>query len=189
MIAFCFSCCRKNGLYNPKKKIHKIYNQKDNDKKTLIQTWAWNEKILSRIDYTDYYSLFEYDGKQITKIINSNKSYMNFIYDGSKISKMGYYENDKLSTNYRFQHDGNKVSGIIMEDYSENIDSEFSKLKSFKDSNINALRFILSGQSCSTIDKYSSLMKDKKTNSIDTTIITINLVWEKCDKNDFRGNI
>ncbi len=175
IIFFCFTSCRKDGVYNPKKKIHKIYTQKDNEKKTLIETWTWNEKKLSRIDYANYYSLFEYDGKQIAKITSSNGSYTNFIYDGSKINKMEYYENDKLSIHYIFEHDGNKVSKIVVEEYAENIDSKYSNLKSFEDSRIKALRFVLPEQSCSTISNYSLQKKNRKANSIDTT--TISLTW------------
>ena len=53
---FVFASCTKDGVYKPKKKISKIYQTVLTDpvpEKVLIESWTWDGKLLSKIDYGD----------------------------------------------------------------------------------------------------------------------------------------
>lgn len=175
IIVFNSTSCKKDGVYNPVKKIHKIYTQKDKEKKTLTETWTWNEKKLSRIDYIDSYSLFEYDGKQISKITNSHGSYMEFTYKGSKIDKISYYADNKLLEVYNFKHDGGKISKITLEEYTKDEILDKTNQTQIEILKNNALRFVLPEQFCETVIESSLLRKNLK--SGESTISTMDLTW------------
>ena len=175
IIMFGMSSCKKDGVYNPKKKISKIYTQQEQQKKQLVQTWTWNDKKLSRIDYVSgYYELFEYTGKQISKINNSDGGYMDFIYDGSKISKIEYYKDKELLELYTFEHAKGKVSKIAVEQYGKEDTYEYAS-SSHKNEKMNVLQFILPERSCENLSSYFSQRKYQKSNQIDTSIIS--LTW------------
>ena len=119
--------CKKEGVYNPKQKIAKVYNESSStdsyfdgtewhtnsrtQPKELIEEWTWDGKLLTQIAYpytsedgngnvtTMYeYTKFTYDGKQLTEV-NSDWERMLITYDGKKLDKIElYYSDDKASS-------------------------------------------------------------------------------------------
>jgi len=81
-----FSACNKDqeGVYNPSKKIQKIYSVNDNGVKELEEVWNWNGKLLVAIVDVDdnSESTFLYDKKQRLTSIDTKDSHSEFTYDG-----------------------------------------------------------------------------------------------------------
>ena len=84
LCAALISCEKeKPGVYNPKKKIQKIYCENDGEK-VLDQVWNWSGKLLNRIDY--YYhgnvagsDVYSYDSKnRIVRITNEDETLDSF---------------------------------------------------------------------------------------------------------------
>ncbi len=137
------SCSEKEGVYNPKKQISKIYesstsiysflsdgdwiNDTNVQPKTLAEEWTWDGKKLSKIAFYETGNVnwksspyevvnFSYDGSQLTRA-ESDDEYMVFTYDGKKLKQAKIFEKnpngDVLIMSYDFEHDGKKVSKII----------------------------------------------------------------------------
>jgi hypothetical protein len=171
----CLTSCKKDGVYNPKKKISKIFYQYSGGTKQLNETWTWDKNKLSKIDYgSGYYERFEYDKNQISKIIDSDGDYQKFTYDGSKINKIEFYYGNTLYEAYKFEHNGNKISKITIEEYDYD-DYEYAS-KSIKNSKRNILRFILPEQFCEKIEKSLSQKKNRK--AMETYTTTLKLTWK-----------
>lgn len=137
------SCSEKEGVYNPKKQISKIYesstsiysflsdgdwiNDTNVQPKTLAEEWTWDGKKLTKIAFYETGNVneksspyevvnFTYDGSQLTRA-ESDDEYMVFTYDGKKLKQAKIFEKndngDVLIMSYDFEHDGKKVSKII----------------------------------------------------------------------------
>ena len=163
-----FTSCQKEqeGVYNPKKKIERIYHERYLsytygynetyeyvDPKHLSEVWNWDGNVLNSIDYFDEegYSAeratFIYDGKRLSEIrisYDGEESYR-YIYnyqDNLLSSISGYYADEQtpIST-FQFTHSGKKITRIehYEEDYSKRANSSFSPLHftlPFMDANI-----------------------------------------------------
>ncbi|MCR4856737.1 MAG: hypothetical protein K5890_00855 [Bacteroidales bacterium] len=183
-IVFCFcfaalalfSTCTKDqdGVYNPSKKIHKIYYLKE-DVQELQEVWNWNGNLLSSIDYyldgvVYYTNSFYYDNDRLTTIQNET-SYATFNYDGDKIDGIKIFRNgvEDPSTIYSFEYKGNKLSTlkIILK---ENLISPDKK------NLVNPLKYILP-QFCNDIEKVVVKCMDETTGKYQTETITLNLTW------------
>lgn len=183
-IVFCFcfaalalfSTCNKDqdGVYNPSKKIHKIYYLKE-DVQELQEVWNWNGNLLSSIDYyldgvVYYTNSFYYDNDRLTTIQNET-SYATFNYDGDKIDGIKIFWNgvEDPSTIYSFEYKGNKLSTlkIILK---ENLISPTKK------NLVNPLKYILP-QFCNDIEKVVVKCMDETKGKYQTETITLNLTW------------
>lgn len=118
-VALFFGACHKDGKYNPKQKISKIYSEyystsafRDNEEtwrydtvsspKTLDEEWTWDGNKLAKITYIGYDIrngvrvpanddvTFTYDGNQLVEV-NSVDGRMVLTYDGSKLEKAEIY--------------------------------------------------------------------------------------------------
>ncbi len=119
--------CKKEGVYNPKQKIAKVYSESSSTNsyfdgtewhtnsytqpKELDEEWIWDGKLLTQIAYpytseddngnvtTKYeYTKFTYDGKQLTEV-SSDWERMAITYDGKKLDKIElYYDYYKASS-------------------------------------------------------------------------------------------
>lgn len=124
---FVFASCTKDGVYKPKKKISKIYEtvQTDpNPEKVLKETWTWDGKLLSKIDYGDGdFVTFTYEKNQLTAI-NDGDRRMELNYDskGKLIDNIKVYYDNVLVMTYTFQHDKNLISSYTMEYAGGDID-------------------------------------------------------------------
>ncbi len=125
-VACLMGACKKEGVYNPKQKIARIYVEShstnayfdgnewqtytyDNPKE-LVEEWTWDGKLLTQIAYpyttenadgditTIYeYAKFTYDGKQLTEV-SSDWERMVFTYDGKKLDKAELYYSYNINT-------------------------------------------------------------------------------------------
>jgi len=126
-IAFAFTLfnCQKEGVYQPSKKIKRIYVMYDS-KKVLSQEWSWNKNIMSKIEYfyintgkLAYSSTFKYNGSTISEIQDSDGYSTKFTYSGGKYEKVEYFnEKLELRISLRFTYTGTKVSSIEGQFYS-----------------------------------------------------------------------
>lgn len=113
VVAFTFSSCQKDGVYHPKKKISKIYVQRDGHDKVLTEQWTWDKNLLSSINFVeDEYTVnFIYDGKQISKMVVGDQV-VEFAYDGKKIVSFSAKDAGVAYCTYTFKHDGSLIVGI-----------------------------------------------------------------------------
>ncbi|MBP5728020.1 MAG: hypothetical protein J6Y48_13195, partial [Clostridia bacterium] len=136
-VAASFTSCKKDGVYNPKQKISRIYRQGSgqNTEKQLVELWNWDGKKLSSITYYDRSGemegteKFSYDGKRLSRIDYisdfGDGSYLLFTYDGRKLDKVEVYALGNLVGTLKYTYDGNKISKMdgtdmyIEEDYDD----------------------------------------------------------------------
>jgi len=103
------------GVYNPKMKIDKIYNEKDG--RYLLEQWQWNDKLLSKIDfYRSNESLkathtYLYDENRLTRV-QMEGSYSDFIYDGKELRTINTYTGSQLLETYQLSFKKDKLSHI-----------------------------------------------------------------------------
>ncbi len=187
-----FTSCEKAGVYNPKKKISKIFSESSGGGKQLEQIWSWDGNLLSKIDYGGYSFHFSYEGKQVSKIISSDgETTIKFNYDGSKfnsIEETYEYEDDYWGAIYRyssravyqFTYNGKKVEKITVtntvtdtilfngDDYNK---GEVSKAKG--KNRANPLQLFLPEQTCKNMaDFEKKYRRDSKSTSVETYTIT-----------------
>lgn len=117
LFAFASTSCHKDGVFNPKKKISRVFYQDNGGSKNLAATYVWNKNKLDKIDYGDgdiaYYT---YDGKKVSKISNGARV-VNFTYDGAKLSKVEISYEGQLEESIAVTHDGNKITKLVMTGY------------------------------------------------------------------------
>ena len=165
-------------MYNPSKKIQKVYVVEDGVKQ-LSEVWNWNGDLLTSVDnYSGYdYSMeiytttFTYDNENRLIAMDNGSSHVDCIYNGKKLEKMVItdpFENTMLGS-YEFEHKGSKISKIIMTvDLSSWLDDDDWKRMSM----INPMRFLIPDV-CSTIE--SAVKKCSKDAKGET--ITLDLKW------------
>lgn len=168
-IAMLFSACHKDGIFNPKKKIHKIYGSSSytvdgnthNYSKELQEVWTWNKNnTLAKIETysgSDIYSTetFSYNNKkQILKaegtVPSENSTFsIEFKYKNNKLIEASYYYDNNLTGTYKFTHNKNQITKI--EEY-------YDMSKGSVTNHIRALRFILPDQLYQTIEEQEKKM-------------------------------
>lgn len=120
--------CTKEGVYNPKKKILRIYYSASSDwvnvNKYLAQAWNWDDNKVKSIDHytssgnTSYTENFTYDGKRIIRVDDyKNAEYTTYDYDGSHMKTVNYYYRNKLESTMTFTYTSGKVSQIMVTVY------------------------------------------------------------------------
>ena len=189
-VALLFSACQKEGVFNPKKKISKIYTSSSytvdgnttTSNRTLTEEWTWNKNnTLAKTDH--HFGLYEstetytYDKKRVVRIdgtttdINFGHSYtyrIEFKYNGKELSEAAYYDGDELQTKLVFTHQNGKISKIElveigMEDWEKHI---------------NSLHTLLPEHLYSGLEKmYKKRMS--KSNTKDVSSIIWELTWDK----------
>ena len=116
-----FSACNKDpeGIYNPSKKIQKVYTIEDGAQ-LLSELWHWDGDLLK--SYDKYYGMefyttsFTYDNTNRVIAMDDKGSHAEFIYEGKKIKKIvitSLLDNTEAGY-YEFEHKGNKMSQIKM---------------------------------------------------------------------------
>lgn len=144
-VALLFSACQKEGVFNPKQKISKIYTSTTfsidgsttTTDRSLAEAWTWNKNnTLAKIDKyqdnaivgTDTYT---YDNKKRVVRIDGNDNHFGhtsiyhivFTYNGKELSEASFYFGDDLSATLKYTHQNGKISKIeatITEDDMEN---------------------------------------------------------------------
>lgn len=125
IVAVSFSSCGEEpGIYEPKKKISKVYEQKEGRDEYLVQDWLWNGNKLASITY--YYrgefdgkDEYTYEGNKIVKIIDDNGLYAEYIYADKQFKKINFFDSDDiLRSEITFQYKGKKISTITIYGYN-----------------------------------------------------------------------
>ncbi len=172
-VVVMFTACNKDqdGVYNPAKKIQKIYSVNDGAQ-VLSEAWNWNGNLLTSIDLYEDGVLstttdFEYDGNRLVTL-RSGYSYATFNYNGKKIDYVNVYYTgyaDPLAV-YYFEYNGKKLSQIKMVvDYSGLID---------KKSLVNPLKYVLPA-SCAVVE---SMVAQHVCDAKEATeTMTLKLTW------------
>ena len=141
--------CKKDGVFNPKEKIHYVYTEATTvtyesyntnnpvavdtaiTKQYKSQEYVWDGKKLTEIKYFDPKgddlgsTKLTYDGKQLSKV-ESGKMTMTYNYKGSKLTTMEVMQNSESLMTIDVEHDGKKISKLtanIAAAAMENLDS------------------------------------------------------------------
>lgn len=180
--------CHKDGVYNPKKKISKIfvtqtshyhseYGDNDyNSGRQLREVWTWGKKTLDRIDHyydnkLSYTQYFSYDKNRLVRV-SSDDMYCTYKYDGKFLQQVDVYEDNVLVRTYKVTHQKGKWSKIEETWYDDDY------MKAGKGDRLMPLRFVLSDEICKSI-KESGKKHYAKHGSKGTGSATITLTWEK----------
>jgi hypothetical protein len=123
LLAFGFTSCKKEGIFNPKHKIARIYVETENGEKVLSETYAWSKNHLERIksELSSEVMTFEYNkNNQITKINSylddvlvsyADVTYKNGKYDNIVIHTPGLADMDFT---YSFTYSGKKIKSLTI---------------------------------------------------------------------------
>ena len=117
-----FSACNKDpeGVYNPSKKIQKIYDVNDNGVKELEEVWNWDGELLTSINCVDesypYTLTFSYDSKNRLIAMDEGSSHSEFIYDGKYLQKIVSTSGGIEVGTMEFEHEKGKISVIKISD-------------------------------------------------------------------------
>lgn len=135
-----FTACNKNqeGVFNPSKKIQKIYSVDNSGAKELVEVWNWEGKILSSIVNVDgdYTSSFSYDKKKRLVAIDTKDSHSEFTYDGNYLLRVVSSSNGEVEGTIDVVHENGKISELKMDVAGLDLDL-------FKKSIANPMRFVL----------------------------------------------
>ena len=118
VIALFSACKDPDGVYNPSKKIQKVFTINEDGEKVLAETWRWDGDVLTSIDYYDYdgtialTNRFSYDSKNRLIALDGGGAHSEYIYDGNKIDKIVMSADGSEAATYEFEHKGNKISEI-----------------------------------------------------------------------------
>lgn len=191
-IAMLFSSCNKEGVFNPKKKISKIYTYDTytvngtttTTDKTLSEVWTWNKNILEKIDHYGSNNeitgttTYTYDKKRVVRIDESYQSMFSnyssrteFIYDGKYLSEAKIYDGNELEATLKFTHQNGKISQIVFT-------GEVVPEENGKSLRTRALQHILPPQICKTLQQIEKKKQTKNAGKGSETT-TITLTWNK----------
>jgi len=181
--AIAFSSCEKEqlGMYNPKKKIHKIYQKTGNSEKKLTETWTWEGDKLMRVDIDDIGAsiadIFEYDGKFMSKITRtmthlSGQSVVGeflFSYDGKKLTKIELLTDGVIDGYVTFLYEGNKISKMMTE-------LSITKSSQAVDIVFSSMRYVLPAELLNILKETHKSME--KSTADAQIVLTSTLTWD-----------
>lgn len=144
------------GVYNPEKKISRIYEDDgDGDGKMLREVWRWNNDVLQSIDYyiygqRDHTEEFSYnDNGQVERIdIFSENVYIEYKYDGSKLSTATYYASGSMTIEYNFTYKDDIISEIKIMNFGGKINDSY-----LMKGRHNPIKIIFRENDCQAIQK------------------------------------
>ena len=175
LLLISFSSCSDNiGDYHPKKKISRIFSDYGYGK-TLQEMWSWNKNQLVKIEHSsDWTEYFTYNKKgQIVRVDDYEYGeYVEYQYDGNKLKKIRYYNDNTLEEEYSVTYDGNHPTKIELTYYVG-----YKGKSRLKSEGTNPLKTLLSGNVYQRIERkfneYSAASKS------DGYTYIIKLEWEK----------
>lgn len=184
MLLVTFSSCKKEGVYNPKEKISKIYEDYGYSK-MLSEIWEWDKKQLKRIDHcydglVEWTEDFSYNEKgQIARVdCYEDEEYAIYQYDGKKLSKVSYYYEGELESEYIIKHNGKKISEIEMKLFY--IDWKGRSNSRLMSEGYNPIKMLLSENAYASVRKISNDYAEISRWQDPTPLsFTIKLEWEK----------
>lgn len=143
MAVLLAACTEKEGVYNPGKKIAKVYSSSSYVNgyydeyadawiydttaydRYLAEEWKWDGKKLDQITFYEAQAApdksggevvrFVYDGKQVQRI-EGEEEYMVFTYDGRKLQQVQLFQEGESSPweTYTFKHEGGKITQMVI---------------------------------------------------------------------------
>ena len=112
------------GVYNPGKKISKIYRKLLGGTELIAEKWTWERGKIAAIEYYsggyfDHRDDFKYKDGRISQIKTSQGYYTEFFYTGDQYEIIKCYDPDAvLIADFTFQYSGKKVSVISYNNYA-----------------------------------------------------------------------
>ena len=192
-----FTSCKKDGVYNPKEKISRIYyaySSPDtffNSDKELKEIWDWDGKKLSTITYynkkgVDGTEKFSYDGKRLSRIDyftedGRNIAYVLYSYDGRKLDKVEYYSYGELEEIHKYSYDGKELSKIEVTYYSHYATLTSFKAKQWQSVRSRLFRYAVPEAVCASMDKMEETRMTTETHfrqKDGTSTWTFTLTWD-----------
>ena len=172
LLATAITSCDKDGVYNPKEKIDKIYVDAGSGK-YLSEDWTWDNKQLTTLSYCDstgtvnYTETFTYSDNRLSQVDNPEYSETaKYTYDKRRLHQADFYNNNVLYMSCLFEYDDNKLSDIkvTMKDAYKGLNT-----RGFA----NPLNYVLPKQSVQSIN---SIMKENPTRG--TFYFEIDFAWD-----------
>lgn len=132
VLIFVMASCQKEGVFNPKKKIDRVYysfrsnayGESTTTGKYVKEVWDWDNNILKGIAFYDedgdlqYTETYSYDkNKRLSEISWGSNSKYTMIYDGKHLSRIDYYSGSTLEEQIDITHDGNRISEMKITDF------------------------------------------------------------------------
>ncbi|MBO4488703.1 MAG: hypothetical protein J5741_03475 [Bacteroidales bacterium] len=174
-VAMLFVSCEKEGVYNPAKKISKIYFTDANGARNLEESWSWNsDNTLDKIDYYSdgalaYTLNFSYEKKRLVRMnVYSSNLYVDYTYQGNQLKEVALYSNGNLIDTYSFTYENGKISRIT--------DTYFAG-KDAVDIMINPLQYVLPNEIITMVDAISQAYPCENPKS--TVTSNYELTWDK----------
>jgi hypothetical protein len=122
VFAVIFAACKKEGQYNPGKKVTQIvysYTATVNGatvSHSQKEVWKWGGSVLSTIDQYDSNGnniltmIFQYDeSNRISEIATTSEETFKYTYSGKYLDKMEYYNHETLVRTYTFERKGKNI--------------------------------------------------------------------------------
>ena len=126
-------------MYNPSKKIQKIFYVNDEGVNELTEVWNWDGKLLTSIDNVDgsdtYKTVFTYDSKNRLATMDAEDGHGEFVYNGKYLEKI-VLTSEGVSYTMEIKHEKGKISEITMDNFMELLDWKTMKM-------VNPLRFMI----------------------------------------------
>ena len=168
---FAFNSCEKQnlGIFNPKKKISKVYNEADAH--YLKEQWTWSGDQLQQVEYfkkngnVDYTCRYQYENGLLSRI-ETEDQHSDFIYDGKTLATIETYNGDQLMETYTLSFEKKKLSHISIRKSAKSTEN-----------NLDFLQLFLPG--CDNpLNEYFASSGVKREN-YDYSVAEIDFVWEK----------
>lgn len=172
LLATTIFSCNKDGVYNPKEKIDKIYVDAGSGK-YLSEDWTWDNKQLKTIYYYDsagtmnYTEAFTYDNNRLSQVDNHEAGEsVKYTYDNRHLQQASFYKNNVLYMSCFFDYDGNKLADIKV--------SMTDAAKGFNiKSSTNLLKYVLPEQS---LESVANILEKNPTRG--TSSFMIYVAWD-----------
>ena len=197
-VAVSLTSCHKDGVYNPKEKISRIYyaySSPDpffNSDKELKEIWDWDGNKLSTITYynkkgVDGTEKFSYDGKRLSRIDyftteGNNIAYVLYSYDGRKLDKVEYYYYGEIEEIHKYSYDGKELSKIDVTYYSHYDATTSLKAKQWQSVCPRMSRYAVPEVVCASMDRMEETRMTTDTHfqqkDGDSYTWTITLTWD-----------
>lgn len=188
-----FVSCNKEGLYNPKKKIEKIYSSMEHKSeyynngswnvehdfvypKYLAETWNWDGEHLKSIAYftwqgfPDGVETFEYEGNRLSAISWSDGERFVINYEKGVISSIEGFNRAEKTVHYEFTHKNGKIRNIKIWDYA-------NKKESGSMRSANTLRFFIPSAETKSLAAMMTEMQERMDEKLISTY-DIDLEWD-----------
>ena len=124
LVLTSLSSCTKEGVYNPKMKIQRVYCSSTYTEKYLNQSWNWDGKLLKSIDHywtggtLSWTEDFTYDGKRLVRVDDYISSeYVTYAYDGKLLKSADYYYKGSLESSTAYTYDDGKLTKMDVTEY------------------------------------------------------------------------